>query len=280
MSGDTVRIFIGSGEASRLERKTLIHSIRKHTRRPLDLYVFNGTHNAIERNDEPPSPAPMSLRVKYRNVTEFSLYRFLIPAVCGFKGRAIFLDSDMICLADIGELFDTPLEGYDFLAKGDAYGGSHAWGLSVMLIDCGRARFDLEAIVDEIDHGEYTLEDFARMTGRFRTRRPCAIGAIDPRWNEFDRYDAGTKLIHYTNLETQPWKYTGHPAGELWFQYFREALAAGAVTRDDVTVTLLRAYARPDLLAGNRGAGWRAWPARATARLASLWHRRAGGVAS
>ena len=47
MSGDTVRIFIGSGEASRLERKTLIHSIRKHTRRPLDLYVFNGLANGV-----------------------------------------------------------------------------------------------------------------------------------------------------------------------------------------------------------------------------------------
>jgi hypothetical protein len=278
MSGDTVRIFIGSGEASRLERKTLIHSIRKHTRRPLDLYVFNGTHNAIERNDEPPRPAPMSLRVKYRNVTEFSLYRFLIPAVCGFAGRAIFLDSDTICLADIGELFDTPLDGYDFLAKRDAYGGGHAWGLSVMLIDCGRARFDLEAIMDEVDRGEYTLEDFARMADRFQARRPYAIGTIDPRWNEFDRYDSGTKLIHYTNLETQPWKYRGHPCGELWFRYFREARAVGAIGEEDVTLTLLRAYARRDLLEGNGAAGLRAWSGRTTARVAGLLHRLVGGA--
>ena len=111
MSGDTVRIFIGSGEASRLERKTLIHSIRKHTRRPLDLYVFNGTHNAIERNGRAPRPAPMSLRVKYRNVTEFSLYRFLIPAVCGFAGRAIFLDSDTICLQTSGSSSIRPWMG-------------------------------------------------------------------------------------------------------------------------------------------------------------------------
>ena len=62
MSSQPVRVFVGSGEASLLERKTLIHSLRKHTRRPLDLYVFNGTHNAIEHNDEPPQLAPMSLR--------------------------------------------------------------------------------------------------------------------------------------------------------------------------------------------------------------------------
>ncbi len=56
-----VRVFIGSGEASLLERKTLIHSLRKHTSRPLDLYVFNGTHNAIEHNDEPPVLANLPL---------------------------------------------------------------------------------------------------------------------------------------------------------------------------------------------------------------------------
>ncbi|MFN9917781.1 MAG: hypothetical protein ACK53L_34660, partial [Pirellulaceae bacterium] len=101
-----VRVFIGSGEASLLERKTLIHSLRKHTRRELDIYVFNGTHNAIERNDEAPILADMPLWIKYRNYTEFSNYRWLIPAICNHQGRAIFLDSDMVCLSDIGELFD------------------------------------------------------------------------------------------------------------------------------------------------------------------------------
>jgi hypothetical protein len=40
----------------------------------------------------------MSLRVKYHNATEFSLYRFLIPEVCAHQGRAIHLDPDMVCL--------------------------------------------------------------------------------------------------------------------------------------------------------------------------------------
>src|SRR5690348_15336892 len=105
MTREMVRIFIGSGEASALERKTLIYSLRKNSKRPLDIYVFNGTHNSIERNDEPPRLAPMSLRIKYQNFTEFSLYRWLIPQLCDFQGRAIFLDSDTICLGDIGELF-------------------------------------------------------------------------------------------------------------------------------------------------------------------------------
>ena len=123
-----VKVFIGSGEASLLERKTLIYSLRKHSRSPLDIYVFNGTHDSIERNDEPPIPAGMSLRVKYKNFTEFSNYRFMIPQICDYTGRAIFLDSDTICLADIAGLFNAPMgEDCAVLAKCEAYAGTGGW---------------------------------------------------------------------------------------------------------------------------------------------------------
>jgi hypothetical protein len=38
--------------------------------------------------------------------TEFSMTRFLIPYLCGYAGRAVFMDCDMLCLADVGELLD------------------------------------------------------------------------------------------------------------------------------------------------------------------------------
>src|SRR5215813_12482748 len=117
MASDPVKIFIGSGEQSLLERKVLIFSLHKHTQRQLDIAVFNGTHNAIERDGQPPALAPLPLDLKYRNQTEFSLYRYLIPELCTFKGRAIYLDSDIVCLSDIGDLFDLPMGDCDFLAK-------------------------------------------------------------------------------------------------------------------------------------------------------------------
>ena len=246
-----VKVFIGSGEASLIERKVAAYSLRKNTKRDLDIYVCNGTHNAIELNDQEPFLAPMSLRVKYRNVTEFSLYRYLIPQLCGYNGRAIYIDSDTVCLADIGELFDTPLDGADFLAKPDAYKGDELWGLSVMLIDCEKSRFDLEQIVDEIDHGLYSMTDFSLMAPAFLKHHPYKVGRLDPMWNVFDRWDDQTKLIHYTNLETQPWKYPNHPYGELWFKYFEEALAEGIVTSQDLELSMIRSYVRRDLLNGN-----------------------------
>lgn len=252
-SQQAVKVFIGSGEASLLERKVLIYSLHQNSTGPVDIYVFNGTHNAVEHNDEPPFAAPMSLRVKYLNATEFSLYRFLIPQLCGHKGRAIYLDSDMICLGDINTLRDTPLHGRHFLAKQEAYPekGEHLWGLSVMLIDCERARFDLETYCDEIGNGDYGYRDLLCMGPAFLERHPYEIGELEPRWNEFDAFDKETQLIHYTNLFTQPWKAPDHPYGELWFRYLQEARDAGYVTDQDILRTKKRAYVRQDILEGN-----------------------------
>lgn len=249
---ERVKVFIGSGEASLLERKTLIHSLRKYTQRDLDIYVFNGTHNAIELNDGEPSLAPMSLRVKYRNgATEFSLYRFLIPEICNYQGKAIFLDSDIVCLTDIGELFDTPMEGKSFLARKGGYRSSNHWALSVMLIDCEKARFDLEATFDEIDQGLYDYTDFMGMSRNYLQHHPYPIGELGRGWNMLDSYDQNTKLIHYTNLHMQPWKYPNHPHGEFWFTHFKEAVASGYITEQDIKLSLVRSYVRLDLMKGN-----------------------------
>ncbi len=250
---ERVRVFIGSGEASLIERKVAIYSLRKHTKRELDIYVFNGTHNAIELNQQPPVPAPLSLELKYRNITEFSLYRYLIPQLCDYQGKAIYIDSDVICLTEIGELFNTPLNDCEFLAKQDAYShvGKNLWALSVMLIDCEKCRFDLTTYYQEIARGLYSERDFACMSPSFLAHHPYKIGKLDPNWNVLDYVDRNTKLIHYTNLHRQPWKHPHHPYGQLWFTYLREAIAAGYVTQKDIDLSLDRAYVRQDIMKGN-----------------------------
>ena len=232
----TIKVFIGSGDESLLERKVLIYSIREHTQREVEIAVFNGTHNTIERDDGQVTAAPLATKLKKRNLTEFSLYRYLIPESCGFSGRAIYLDSDMLCLTDIGELFDSPLRGNDFLctrAYTDAHGEPmHA--MSTLLIDCERCPFDLSQVFDEIDRGLYSYTQFSQMGKEFLRVHPYQIGELDERWNVFDRYDSQTKIIHYTNLETQPWKFAGHPFGDIWFKYLSKARDAGFVTEKDI----------------------------------------------
>jgi hypothetical protein len=245
-------VFIGSGEASVLERKTLQYSLVKNSRIRPEIIVFNGTHNTIEREDSPPELAPMSVRAKYRNITEFSNYRFLIPQLCGFQGRAIYLDSDMIAFADIDDLFSAALDGVDMLAKPFvAPNGEKRFGPSVSLYDCARCRFDLELYISEIEQGLYTYNDLHQMSPRFLARHPFRVGAIDPNWNSYDHIDIATKLVHYTNLHTQPWKFRGHPHGRIWFRYLQDARTAGFVTDADIELAIRRGYVRPDIAKGN-----------------------------
>lgn len=251
---EPVKVFVGSGEASLLERKVLLYSLQRNSKRHLDIKVFNGTHNSLESAGKEPVPVPLSLYVKSQNVTEFSNYRFLIPQLCGFEGKAIWLDSDIVCVGDIGELFDTPMSGNALLCKAGAYGQATTehWGLSVSLLDCSQCRFDIEQYFQEIGEGLYTYADLHQMTPRFLARHPFRIASLDRTWNEFDYYDSSTKIIHYTGLYTQPWKYRSHPYGDIWFRYFNEARAAGLISDRDIELTLVRSFARRDLLDGNR----------------------------
>lgn len=245
----TMRVCIGSGEASRVERKSLIHSIRKHTQSAVDVVVYNGTHNAIEWNDRKPYLSPLPLELKYLNRTEFSMYRYIIPEVCGYQGRAVYLDSDMICLADIRELFEVPMNGHAILAKRHEEPGR--WHTSVLVIDCERCHWDMNVITEELSRGDYSHYDLMELDPKFLKQYGLSIGELDPRWNSFDYWDSETKLIHYTGIETQPWKLGDHPYGELWFQYFNEAKRAGVVTDDDIDLSILRGYVRRDIRRGN-----------------------------
>jgi hypothetical protein len=243
--GEPIVIFIGSGEASVIERKVLIYSLHKHTERPLDIRVFNGTHNSLEHSggiDAVPLPLPIKYRMGW---TEFGLYRFISPQMGGHTGKAIYLDSDIVCLSDIGGLFDCPLDGADFLAlpTQDAT-GEPLWRTSVMLMDCAEMRFDLPAIFAAIAEGQFSQDDFMRMSPRFLAWHPYQIRALEPAWNDLDHCDHHTKLIHYTDMYTQPWKHRGHPQAGLWFRYFREALAAGWVSEEDIGLSIRRGYAR------------------------------------
>lgn len=246
---EQIKIFIGSGEASAIERKVLIYSIRKNTSSNVEINVFNGTHNSLERENEPPVPLNMSLRVKYKNFTEFSNYRFLIPELCNYQGRAIFMDSDTICIGDLKELYIQNMNGFDFLATKDAYSGPTdvGWGLSVMLIDCAKAKFDIDKYFDEIEEGKYSYTDLHQMSSKFLKFHPFDIGTLDHKWNDFDHYDINTRIIHFTNLFTQPWKHPGHKFGKLWFGYFHEARKAGFIANDDIHKALYRSYVRQDL---------------------------------
>ena len=70
-------------------------------------------HSILRRSTVPVAIAPLAqnqLKSVYRRSrgptesTEFSLTRFLVPALSEFRGWSIFMDCDMLCRVDIAEL--------------------------------------------------------------------------------------------------------------------------------------------------------------------------------
>ena len=103
----TIPIFIGYDFRERAATNVLIDSLYQNSTHPLSItpivknqLVKQGFHS----------------RVKDKNQsTEFSFTRFLVPYLMNFKGWAIFMDCDMLCLADITKLWDQRDENYSLL---------------------------------------------------------------------------------------------------------------------------------------------------------------------
>lgn len=121
------------------------------------------------------------------------------------------------------------------------------WATSVMLFDCARFALDLPAILEDIEGGRLTFEDLNYLTERFRVGYPVQIRPLPPGWNSFDCYGPSTKLIHFTNLNTQPWRFRSHPAEELWVAHLHGAYKDNYVT-DDIIRQAIEDGCRPDLL--------------------------------
>lgn len=255
MSNQVLQVFIGSGEASLIERKVFEYSIRRHSGANVSVHVYNGTHDTIEWADGSRERLNTPLKIKYANVTEFSNFRWFIPRLCNHKGRALYVDSDMVAFSDLGVFADLDMKGAALMAKPSAYEESpeHAtWGLSMALMDCDLCRFDPDLWFREIEQGAYSVQDLHRMGNAFQTRHPLALAELPEGWNIFDHYDpASCNLIHYTRLGTQPWKFIGHPHGDIWFQYLQEAMQSGFVTQEMIDRQIMRGYVRGNLLQGN-----------------------------
>ena len=174
-------------------------------------------HSILRRASIPVSIAPLmqsQLKGLYRRSrgptesTEFSLTRFLVPALSEFRGWSIFMDCDMLCRADIAELAReierqpdkavlvcqhdyVPKTQRKFLGHVQTKYPRKNWS-SLMLFNNARCR-SLSA--------DYVNSASGLELHRFAWIEDAAIGALPLEWNwlvgEYD-YNAAAKIVHYT----------------------------------------------------------------------------------
>lgn len=94
-----VRVFIGYDEKETVAYHVLSHSILRHASVPVSLTpLVRKQVEAVYTRPRGPLES-----------TDFSMTRFLVPYLSGYEGISVFLDCDMLCQSDIGELCVYPL---------------------------------------------------------------------------------------------------------------------------------------------------------------------------
>ncbi len=231
-----VRVYVGSQEPQMLAVKVLEHSIRRHA--SLTVEVFPLHHGDVAFR------TPKDVRNRPR--TPFSFQRFTIPQLAGFRGRGLYVDSDMQVFRDVREVWTLPFEGADLLAARAADQAERRPQFSVMLLDCERLLWTPQSIVDLLDAGTLSYEQLMyEMKVAEQVR-----AAIPATWNSLERWEEGrTGLLHYTDMDRQPWISRANPLGYLWVRGLTQALDDGFLTRDEVAEHVARGWVRPSLLA-------------------------------
>ena len=164
-----IKVFVGTdSDVHGDAEKVLEYSIRKNTTEEVELTFMNPGWKS----------AP----------TGFTTHRYMIPQLCNWEGYAIYLDVDMLVLGDLSELMSYKQEG--------------KW----VICDTGRYR-DEVAVIDcsIILPTEDELKSTEGKNLAKRTLREHYLTTIPSAWNT-DTLSPKAKLIHYTNVRTQPWQ--------------------------------------------------------------------------
>lgn len=89
---NSLRVFIGYDSEEPVAYSVLAFSIMRHAKTPISITPLKLGQLPMTRK-----------RADYQS-TEFSFSRFLVPYLCNYEGTAIFMDSDMLCKADLSEI--------------------------------------------------------------------------------------------------------------------------------------------------------------------------------
>lgn len=248
---DPIRIFVGTDRYQQEGGAELVleHTIRKFSKRQdIEItWMRSGEGQFAVSKDGDPGTWAVGSAVDAGWVdtqswgTPFTGFRFAVPELCNFEGKAIYLDADMLVLGDIDDLWNQDI------AAGN---GVKCWGYQrtdVSVWDCSwfKNRNSGHAMWPSI---EQMMPSKARCMDY--VHRLNQMGAVDPTldrlWNDCDgsSYDRGdnVQLLHYTYADGgQPWRpylnitypseypyvntaYLKNSAAVLWWDTYREAL--------------------------------------------------------
>lgn len=181
-----VKVFCGYDPRQPLAYNVLQHSIHRNSKRRIIIEPL-----MLEK-----------LPLKRRGLTAFTYSRFLVPWLCDFAGRAIFLDSDIVVTGDIGELWD------------------QADGLSSVQVMRDQARFEWPSVMlFNCEHCKMLTPEYIETAPNPLMLDWGSVGSFAPEWAHLVGYmePKEAKLYHYTQGLPCWYETAGLPEDEAWY---------------------------------------------------------------
>ena len=244
-NNDTVRVFVGVDRSQLLAVSVLEYSINRHTSAKVEVVPMLDL----------PVPVPKDPRNTQR--TGFSFSRFCIPELANYKGRAIYMDADMMVFKDILDLWNIPFDGAKIIVQKEVKFAEETTKkagapkkrkkqCAVMLLDCSRLDWKVGDIIAGMDAGKY---DYDQLMSEFCILDESEVKYGVPfEWNSLEHWDQDTCLLHFTDVATQPWTACGNPNGHHWFNEVRRMLRDGKLTMAEIRKEIELGYFRPSLV--------------------------------
>jgi len=235
---EAIQVYVGTDRSQALAVEVLAYSIRRHTNRTVEI------HSMLDLE----IPAPQDIRQGQR--TGFSFARWAVPELAGYRGRAIYVDADMLVFRDIFELWSVPMDGAKIATlepqRETGRNVRHKVNeTSVMVLDCARCDWTLQELVDGLD-GQYSYE---QMMTDLCFLDDCDIARTIPAdWNRLEYYTPTAGLLHYTIMPTQPWVSPRNPLGHLWIKEVRRMIGEGALEITQIKQEIDLGHFRPSLM--------------------------------
>lgn len=230
-----IKVYVGGTESEFLPFKVLQHSISKHASMSTEVVQIWQS----DRAQNMPQPLERANRPR----TKFSFQRFLIPALNNYQGKAIYLDSDMLVFKDIFKLWKLDMADKDLLATAAAK-GQESTRFAVMLLNCEKLDWKIEAIVEGLDSGRFSYEELMQDMPLARVGNYIAAN-----WNSLDTYTKGvTSLLHFTNSSSQPWLSRDHRYEHVFMEMLFDCLESGSITLEEIKKEIDLGHVRPSLL--------------------------------
>lgn len=212
-----LNVYIGFDSREAVAFHTLAHSILRRSSVPLSITPLVQTQlTGLYARQRGPTES-----------TEFSLTRFLVPALAQYHGWSVFMDCDMLCRSDIAELLpfiDRHADKAVLVCKHDYIPKTKRKFLDQVQTKYPRKNWSSLMIFNNERCTALTPEYVNAASGldlhRFKWLEDSMIGALPLEWNwlvtEY-KYRPDAKMVHFTLGGPYFEEYRDCDYAEEWF---------------------------------------------------------------